>query len=357
MAVQVTKSEFWTRNAAKIAPVVEAHRHDVPKTGFVPLPGGIKGGIAKVTFAGFGKNDNGEYFRAEAEVVSPTEVNGTPLKGLKTTRIAMLMDTDHEASVVAVLDILKLLGCEFPAGSPVDPGAIGAAITAANQPVCIRFSTRESPPAPNPKKPGEMYPPRVWEDWHGVVVGYVPPGAAPSANGNGYHAAAAPTQPKVAEPAPWTEAAIPVPKTPVPPEPEPQTFPLTDTYRDDEDLDSLGSRASHDKGSADRLTELAIACGYTEQDVEDSDSWTKVVEWIKGGGAKAVAKEDVVPIKDNHCWYSAPDPKSSTGGKRPRKEFAIKEVKPRKRTVDLVQVDDKSRKYADVPWGDIEHDE
>ncbi len=355
MAAAVTKSEFWTRNAAKIAPVVEAHRNDPPKTGFVPLPGGIKGGIAKVTFCGFGRNDNGEYFRAEAEVVEPKTLNGVPLTGMKTSKVAVLMDTDHEASVVAVMDMLKLLGCEFPAGTVVDPGAIGAAITGANPPVCIRFSTRESPPAPNPKKPGEMYPARVWEDWHGVVAGYNPTATpVPSTNGNGYHAPA----PKTADPAPWSEAKPATTPTPeVAARVGPTTFPLTNTYRDDEDLDALGARAASDPPAADRLRELAISAGYTKDQVEDSDSWTTVVEWIKGGGPKVEADADpVMPVEGNLCWYKAPDPKSP-GTFRARKCFTIKTVKPRKGTVDLVQVDDKSRKYADVPFADIEHQE
>jgi len=355
MAAVVTKSEFWTRNQQRIAPVVDAHRNDAPKTGFAPLPGGIKNGIAKVVFCGFGKNDNGEYFRCEAEVIAPQTLNGVPLTGMKTSRVAILQDTDLEASVVGVTDMLKLLGCEFPAGTVFDPAAIGAAITAANPPVCIRFSTRESPPAPNPKKPGEMYPARVWEDWHGVVPGYVPPSgtAAPSANGssNGH-----------ANPAPWSEATKPTTTvTPAVAARVEPTVPAGD-YTDTDDLDSMGARASDDAAVADKLEGMAKALGYTQADMDSVGSWDDVVEWIKSGKRKGESsKEDDdkprVPVKTDSVEYAPPDKKNDPDGSKGTRlkpvACEVTEVQVRKGTVTLVRFDDRSKKYLGVPYSEL----
>lgn len=183
------------------------------------------------------------------------------------------------------------------------------------------------------------------------------------------------TAPKtaVAPKAPVRTAPKPVAKQAPAPEPEePET--TFDEFSDD--LDSLKERADRmDKSAMQRLEQLAMEAGMTDEDFEKAN-WEEVVEFINNAGTgleedpEAEPEETTVqdantdsdwkPSVEDVYAYRIPDPKTGqpmkdkkTGKEKPPVDCEVLKVDTKKRTVTLKNMTDE-KEYKDVSWDALE---
>lgn len=340
MPAQHGKSPILAKYGAKLQEAVAKHAKDKTDYGFQRLPGGIIGGVAKLTECGFaqykpgsnmktaeGKSAVGEwYWFARGVVVEPNSVtnkDGTiPVRGLQTgimeplcaTKNAKNEVTTTEEHVATILnEMRKLAGEDFvDEGTPLE--SLCEQLAAAG--IYFRFSTSQADPTP-------QYPnPRVFENWNGAkgMGDYVPPSevsvhdaTAPSANGAAH--------------APEAKAAA---------------------VDDEPDLDALADAASNQYQEAiDKLSELGRAAGLSDADMEAADTFAAVVEMIRAAGEVATGSDEegasatdepADPVKGEVWKYQPLDPKT----KKPLTDPKTK--KPRKAVeVEVVAVDAKTR--------------
>lgn len=327
---------FFKANSNRINASLNAHKDDEIKTGIVSLPSGIKSGIAELKQCYFKSDDKKTWLRAMAVIQAPETHNGIPIKGLQTSiMVSIGHDATEEEFDKAINrireELCKLAGTNlFEKGGNFDLMAIAKAIENAHP--MIRFSTsdriaQQDNPAKGVKR-GDVT--GMWENWHGVVSGWKPAATAngpktgvvekPSANG---HAKTLTEAKKSAEPEP-------------------------DTFRDDEDLDSLGRRAAKDTKVQDRLRDMAKELGYTEEDLDNAPDYMTVVGWIKGGQKDTDSGTTSGPKyeKGNPVSYAPPDPKDETGTKRLKKvDCEVLSVNKTKKVYTICRLDDRKKKY------------
>ena len=305
MPAQTGQNNFLAKVGNRLDAAVKAHANDETDYGFQRLPGGISNGVAKLTECGFfeykqgsnmkkvdGSSAVGEYFfRAAGTVVQPVKVR-TPdgevvVEGMQTSVMVPVLDTKKSDGTVTpvaehiatVMNELRKLGADTK--SMKTAASLPAVCqTLKKQAPYFHFSTsvgKEDPSRINPAT-GKPWPARVWENWNGVrgLDGYVPPEdsavddetiVTPGVNGH------APSDAGGGE------------------------------YTDQGDIDSLLelARDSDDGDAQQKLVDLAIAAGYTEDEARGTDTWEELVEMIntpKEGGGSEGGEEWEPPVGD-----------------------------------------------------------
>jgi len=299
MPKQTTKSGLAAKYGSKLASAVSNHGADSTEySNFGELPGGIRNGVAQLVECKFdtykkGDNEGEYYFLAAGTVVSPeTGPDGAPIIGLRTQIMEPVCDTSkrdgtivtQDEHISVIFNELRKLGADTNGIGAEQLEEVAAALKEAAP--YFRFTTSQSEPTaafPNP---------RVWHNWNGVkgLENYSPDGGEAVEDDTAEEAEE--------EEAPAPKAAKPVAKKPAP-EPEPEAeedVPFGD------DLDDLVAAANgKDKKAAvaatNELSEKAIAAGYSEDEVGESENWEAVAEMIRNpkteGGEDSEPEESV----------------------------------------------------------------
>lgn len=361
MAVTKTKSMLAGKLGAKLDAAVKAHSQDTTTYGIINLPGGISNGIARLSKCVFkevgpesswkkadGTSARGEFFfRAEGTVVTPETVatpdGVVPVKGLVTSIQFPIFDVKQGDSIVTqedniakVLNVMRQLGGQdFTKGATANDLESLAADLEKNEPY-FRFSTSQG-------KVTKEYPtPRVWENWHGGK-GLENYQEAETLTFNEAPASSSPvkaqTSSKQVKEEPKQErqdAIVPV-----------SDMPLEDV------VEIAGSEADTAEEARQRLKDEAVALGYTEDEVDNSDSWTQVKEWIEAGEKPQEEETQEAPEVGSTAKYSPPDPKTK-GKTLKEREVQITAVDEDKQTVTLKDLTLKpSKDYKNVPWSEL----
>lgn len=145
------------------------------------LPGGIKGGVAKLKSIGFSlgkkgaKNEGKPVFEAVGVVISPESHDGVKIKGLQTRQYVTLEATDKNPMEKIWPRVLKsIVGCcevdpaDYDEPDDLETALVEYAENLNENPVYFRFATRETPESKNPDG-SVKWEARVWEDWNGVI--------------------------------------------------------------------------------------------------------------------------------------------------------------------------------------------
>jgi hypothetical protein len=300
MAVQAGKSSLFQKYGTRLNQAVQQHAADPTEYGRMALPGGITGGIAKIiecTFAvvAAGKQNAGEYyFRAAAVVVEPESIivdgREVTVAGLQTSIIEMVCDTKtkdgkvttQEEHVASILNTMRTIaGPEFTKSkNGVDLEVMAEQIKKAAP--YIRFSTSIG------KKTPEYPEPRVWENWYGSkgLENYQPP-----------QKNAVQDDSEQVQEASETQVNGQVSRTQLaPPKIQTKANSSADEFKEAEeaqltreteianplgDVASLIEKANEgDKSSMNKLKQLAMNLGVSEEDVDNAADWGAVGEMI-----------------------------------------------------------------------------
>ncbi len=358
MAVQKQKSALFAKYGSKLDAAVKGHAADPIEYGNMRVPPGITAGIAKLVECKFdtvapGKTNAGEwYFRAAGVIVEPKSVmvNGQEVtcEGLQTSIMEMVCQTTTQAGKVTTVDehvanilneMKKLGGAQFVEGAGgAELESLAAALKEAGP--YFKFSTSQG------KATKEFPEPRIWENWYGSkgLENYTPP----EDSGVEDNSAAADDSEQADDTQVFDETAG--------------------------DLDSQAELADGDDEETavparEAITAAAVAAGWTEAQVEGYPSnWTDLVAALKGGEGPPEAEEEAAEpedegIKEGDVYkYQPIDPKTKKGMINPKTKKAVKvecevkKVDKKKETVDLLNLDDKKTKYANVPWDKLEGD-
>jgi hypothetical protein len=336
MAKQVTKSGLAAKLGDKGRKAVEAHKHDETViSGGGDLPAGIDGGVAQLVECKFdvikpGKENAGEYFfYAAGVVVQPIDFNGQRVEGGRTSIMELLCDTPTRSRktldehIAWVLNEFRKLGVDTSGLTFDDFEATAAALKAA-QPY-FRFRTWAGEVATEGKYKGK--PPLINHQWGGCLPKYQPGDDSP---------------PDVVD---ETENAE-EPGAAVEPGAEGEV-----------DLASLYELAeAGDSDAQTKLTELAVAAGHAEDDVNAAPNWQAVLDMIgsgDGGGETTETSEEAeepwVPKKGDTYRYEVKDPKNpKKAGKLTEVEVTVVDAKAE--TVSLKNLEDAKKTYTKVPW-------
>lgn len=342
MPVNVAKSGLMAKLGAKLKTAHEKHKNDETELGnFGDLPAGIENGIAQLIDCRFDTYKKGEgvgqyFFYAAGVVKLPTEHGGVPVEGLRTSIMEPLYDTPTRTRKTIdehlqwIYNELRKLGVDTRQMKFEDLEPTVAALKEA-QPH-FRFRTWKGEKQTTGKYAGQE--PRVQHTWGGAVE---------------YNAEANPA-------GGITEAAD---------EPA-DAADVMDEMDKGGDLDSLGKRAdAGDEKAQVQLTELAIAEGITEDEVQNSDSWAAVVELIRaaeqggGGGDEPAGDEEPTPtappkvgeVFGFEVQVKNPKTKAVTTKKV---EVEVTAVNVKSTTVDLKAVGNPKVVYKGVSWDQLE---
>lgn len=373
------KDDVLGKYADRINKTVNEHAHDPIKVGRTPLPAGITNGVAhlKECLIGVveeGKQNAGEpYWRAMAVVQEPvTAPDGTVVQGAQTTQFRMLGDVVNRNGEVTktaeenaewVLQELRKLAPDLEVEGLTLPEVVE--LVAQDPNVYFKFTTTLGKPSTNiDPATNKPYPPRVWENWNGTkgLEGYTPPdlgkaltndNSGPADDGqigrrvNGaVRGAAAPpakAPPPRANPPAKAPPARPVPKA----APKPQFDETTG------DLDSLikaangGNNVDPDvqQDAIARLTELALAAGATQKQVDGAKSWDDVAAMCTPSGGQEDNQGEDIDLKK---VYSYTPPKA----KRPT-EVDILDLDHKRRTATVRDINNPKLTYRNVSWSDL----
>lgn len=336
--------------------------------GRIDLPPGVKGyaQLKSIEFAEYKTGDNkGKYYmRAVGVVVEPEyfrDQNGVETKvgGQQTSIMVPVEETStksFEENIERAENELKKLGlsAEDIRSYNGDIEEMAAALVSAAP--YFKFSTSPRKNMQTGQVDG------IWENWNGTDPNYTPPDAQEGAVNE---APASPPPPPKAAPktppaaAPKTQTTKPGTKATAPKAaPTPPTPPPVE-YRDDEDVDSLIERANGDDTEAqEKLSEMAVAKGYSEEDVSGAPSWQVIGDWIKGEDGEAsseepAADESPIPAVGETYYYTPPkDPKNPKAAVK-KHEVDVTAVNEAKQTADLKSLDDPKKSWKAVPWADF----
>lgn len=365
MAGQTSKNPLLGKLAGRLGSIMDANKGKPPEIGNAKLPGGIEGGIARVTEVKIGEYKEGDFkgekfFYMSAVVVEPKQFKGQTVAGM-TTKIGpeALCDTllkegkrktlnDHFAYMRNHLLILglnidgytgtdeeryaKLLaGMEALKKSGPNGGGPYTRFRTSKLPaqnIAQRsdgkwvleqdgkivegksWPTKEAAITANkfagtPEVPKE---PKVYEEWNGVVDGYkenIDPTAGVE---EGIYQPAGPSGQNTA---PKTNGQPPSKKPPVQtavkaPDPEPE--PEQATFDEFGDLESLRAAAEGgDENAREKLLEYADQKGLrAEAENSEDETWAEVVAMIDGSYAPASetpeAGYDEPPVDSPAAW-------------------------------------------------------
>ena len=141
-----------------------------------------------------------------------------------------------------------------------------------------------------------------------------------------------------------------------------------DSFDEFADLDSMVEAATNkDSKAEDKLTEMAVKAGYTDEEVRTADSWEEVADMIRNpsqdtseiDNEHTITEEEFekeiekVPEKGGVVHYR---PIAAKTGKPSKNavECEITGVSKTKKTVTLLLLKDRKTKYEDVPWDSLE---
>lgn len=363
MAAQASKTGLLAKIQDRLKKGHEVHKDDEINYGQMDLPAGIANGIAQLVDCKFDLYKDGDrkgkiYFYAAGVVKAPEDHNGTPLLGLRTSIMEPLCDTPDASKRKTIEDHqgwiynqLWLLGVKKEQLTPTTLESVCAALKKAK--VHFRFRTWQG-------KPTKEYPdPRVNHDWKGIVEydesnpDSHTEDSSPAAESNG----------ELEEDA--TEEATDATET------ETETTDIASL-----DLTALG-KAADKKPKADMeaqqtLMAAGLQVGMTEKEMESATNWAAVAKEVgkrneAAGGEEetseetteeetteeATEEEEWKPAKEEVYLYKPLDP---TTKKRAAKgvECEVLEVDEEKKTVTILNLDNKKTKYAKIPWDKLE---
>lgn len=351
-----------TNLLAKLAPTLQK-TFDENKTkevemGRQNLPGGIRGGIAqlvdmKLDVVKPGKQNAGSiYFYAAGVVHSPNDVNGIPVKGLRTSIMEPLYNTPERSRKTPadhlkwIMNELKKLGAnlnDLKQVSNIETVIIPALLKA--KPF-FRFSTEEG--EVQKTGPYKDKPARIFENWNGMIADYVPGQEGDEVVDESEHAE--------------------------PQEGEAQTEETTE-QAEEVDVDALLATAQDDDApdQADaqtKLRELAEAAGATTEWLDsDTVGWEDIAEVVRTGTAPEAQDEaqDEPQEAEGPAWtkgdvalYQPIDPKTkkpminAKTKKAVKVECEITALDPKKSTATLKNLDDPKLVYKDISLDKLE---
>lgn len=406
MPQQKVKSSLLAKYGAALQKAHSAHRYDETEySQFGDLPAGIEGGIAQLVECKFDTYKKGDlighyFFYAAGVVVEPKEHADIPIAGLRTSLTEPMCDTPSRGRKTVeehyqwVLNELRKLGVDT-AGMELDD--LEATVTALKETApYFRFRTWKG--AKQTTGPYKDQEPRTQHSWGGACeytpaddggtgvddqsdteVQEEPEQAAPkrtagpkagpgAAKGNGKAATKAPNRlpaspPARPAPAPVGKAAKngpakgPLARKPAPKEEEP-------AFDEFGDLDSQAERAdAGDDEAQGTLTDLALAAGLTNEDVDNAKSWAALAAMIVEAG-EAGADDEIssqegqeeapaewAPEKEEVYRYAPVNPKTRKAGKPV--ECEVMSVDAASRTASLKNLDDGKTLYKGVKWDQL----
>lgn len=392
MAAQQKKSSILGKLGNTLKKAFDTHKNDETEfSRFGNLPAGINNGIAQIVEVKFDTYKKGDmegkvFFYAAGVVVLPKSHAGIPVEGLRTSIMEPICDTPSRSRQTAsdhvawILNEMRKLGVDTSTMDVDDLEPTAEALKEA-QPY-FRFDTWAG-------KPSKEYPdPKTNHRWNGVVE-YTPeedddvedntdetatvdddepeeveedtpvkPSKKPTSKPTPSKPATskAPTAKPVTKPATSSpgKASPPVAgkgkKAPTPPPVE---------FDDQGDIDTLLERANDGEEEAqNRLAELAIAQGYSEEDIEGADSWDAVkamAEAPKPEDAEEVEEEEQTAEGSEtpevgEVWDYTPK-----GSKKPV-SCEVTAVNVKKDTVTLKNLSNPKLLYKDVPFSELSSD-
>lgn len=357
------------------------------------LPAGIENGIAQITDIRFGQYKEGklkgkDYFIAQGIVVTPDDVDGVPVKGLRTMIMEPCCDTPEskgkrvtlEDHLGWILNEIKKLDADLKEIELEDLETTCEALQEAAP--YFRFRTWKG------EATKEFPNPRVNHQWAGSkgLENYVP-----DSDGDGVDAGdedAEPADPEPAKPTSKTLAKAPTkPTAPVKaakpkpaPEPDPEPEESEPEAGDDIDLDELAKQAAEgDEDAARAIVGHGALYNVSAKKLEDAPTWKAAVAILK----KAIAASEAGPAdpepdddetgegesegepEGESSWVPAveevyyykpvtvdPKTKKKTVAKKPV-ECEVTAVDEDKETVSLKNLDTKAA-YKAVPWASLE---
>lgn len=350
-------SGLMAKYGAKLDQAVRDHAGDETDYGFLRIPPGINNGIAQLRDCYFAQYKTGQYkdeyyCRMIGSVLSPESVNvqgqKVPSRGCITSQMFPCCDTKGKDSatgeeiiipqsenIARILNEFRCLG-----GEDFTAGATGADLEKLAQELqkakpYFKFTTS---PKKDQKTGQYDYNLPPWENWQGSkgLENYSPPeGATVAVN---------------------DQSSIPGQQQPpmvnIDTTPQQSNNGTGVEYSDNEDLDSLLSRAKEDGPSAEqartRLTEMAIAAGHSEDIIKATETWEEVVGLInspiEGGEWKGPCVDEV--------YSYAPLDKSKKPGKPIN--CVVLMVDESAKTVTLRREDNERIVYKSVEWGQLQ---
>lgn len=363
MAKKVSKSKLASKLNPALVDAYEAVKGNETRMGGGTgnLPGGIKGGLAKLVKARFGEyksgNNEGEVYLLLAGVVIQPKTfvddqgNEIITAGEYTQLVLPLCATEGskpktiEENTDRALNELRKLGLET-ADLDIDEWEDAVAALQASQ-VYFKFSTSQA-------EPTENFPnPRVFENWGGAVDNL----DEYSETEDEVEEVEEPT-PKRSKPKQEDKPAAPklAKKTVVEDEEEEE---------DQEDVLALAKLADK-KSDEDAQTRLAEIAESLDIDVEELDSWADVAKAILDaqnpsdndeeededeGSEEDVNdedddEEDITPEKEEVYYFKPPKSKSYI-------ECEVTAVFEKKKTVNLKSIEDGTL-YKGIAWDQLE---
>lgn len=365
MPAQRGKSLLLSKYGERFKKAHDKHRADETDYGaFSGLPAGIEGGIAQLESAAIvpvkeGKDNAGELeFRAVGVVKSPADFDGQRIYGSQTRIVEPLYDTPSrsrktfEEHWAHVLNELRKLGVDTSdVGYDEAEDTIRALVEAAPH---FRFRTWKGEKATSgPYKDRE---PMVQSSWMGLCEyeedgGEAGAGLDDRSAGNGR-----------AGREPFTGDTDEVPDEGA----------ATGTA---DDLGALAEAAAQDDDEAiARLTELGLAAGMSQQEIDSAKTWASVVKAISEAGAAPDEEEKeepegepdeeeeaepgpeakALPAPKDPVRYKPPDPKTKRPGRK-AVECVVLTVDPKRKTASLRNLDNPKTVYKDVPWDQLDY--
>lgn len=328
------------------------------------LPAGIEGGVAQLTECKFtqvaaGKQNAGkDMFFASGVVVSPQEVNGVNLVGLRTMISEPLYDTPTRSRKTVddhlewVMNELKKLGVDMSEMTIDDIEDI--AETLKEQKPYFRFRTWAGSKQEIENRGGKFY--------VGTKGPYSTEAAAKAAN------PFAGTEPRVQHT--WNgaceyiedfeDASVVDDTPPATKAKSPKTAKAVEIPEDsDDEVDLAALAEAADDGdveSATQLADLAKESGVDEDAIDSAESWASVVEMMSSENGEGEENEEYEDEEEEEEWvgpekgevypYKVP-------GKRKSVDCEITAVFAKSKTVNLKNlIDDKV--YKAVPWDKLE---
>lgn len=365
-------SGFMKEMGKAVTGAVKAHAKDETVYGRQSLPPGIRGGIARLSeikFSKYATGDNtGKWFVRLMGVVEGPHPgpNGLDIRGMQTSMMIPMCDTKIKSGKDAgkiitfqdhmgeLMNEYRKLGCDTSTWDTQTPNVEHVAKELVEAAPAFKFETSLRAAQIDPvtkQKKGED---GVWENWFGYVDVEAPDTASYQQNGEAPTAGAeAPGGSGFNEFAGAQEAQA-----------------------DGEvDLDALMALVSDEtpegQAAREKIKELAMGLGMTEDDVDNADSWdavaAKMAELSADGDAQAeaagVTEAPAAGLaKDDVVFYQPIDPKTNKPAMKPNKkpllvEGVIVEVKGDKATFKKLEdgkvILDKMKKPLWIPVSDF----
>ena len=348
------KSSLLGKLSNTLRTAFDAHKNDETELGtFGDLPPGISNGIAQLVECKFdtyktGDNEGKLFFYAAGVVIVPKVHAGIPIEGLRTSIMEPLCDTPSRKRDTAtkhlawILNELRKLGVDTSAMDIDDLETTVEALKEA-QPY-FRFDTWIG-------KPSKEYPdPKTNHRWNGCVD-YTPEDGEEVEDNTDIEEEEQEEEQEEEKPAKKVakkEEAKPAKKVK---KPEPE-------FDDQGDIDTLLKRANKgDEDAQNRLSELAIAKGYSEEEVEQADSWAVVKEMAVT--PKEEESEEEETDEEDNSEEEGNDPNEGevwnyipAGQKKPV-ECEVVEVNSKKKTVKLKNLTNPKTVYKDIPFSKL----